>query len=205
MREDTLGLIDRLLPVVALVLGWFLNEVSQHQRLRRESRAAMGRALAELLEVRHSILVVQEVAAQLRNQLQLPDGLGGELVRALEQVVPLADAGGRYDEAVTAIASVDPLLGYRLRSKNLIPTYLRKVRSLAEVDVVDPAVFTEFDRLLTRELLSTLADDILHVARRYGLVTRYHTWRLLRRKGEPLPADFQRLLQRLREEPGAAT
>ncbi len=177
-----------LLPFGALVLGWALSELTHYLEARRQVRYAAGRALAELLEVRHYLRGIEFVFAELRRLLPLPphDALQG--MTWLEQLMPpdphLPD---RYNAALTELAATSPLLAYQLRSKEQLPLLLTKLRAAALADPTAAQLAIEADRFLRAEGLGPLEEAISHLAWRHG----FGTWFRTRVKLKRPPVDLK--------------
>jgi len=68
-------------PVLSLILGWLLNELGQLFRLRREERKAFGRAIADLLEIRHELKAFSVVFGEIKKRFPVsPDELFSLLI-----------------------------------------------------------------------------------------------------------------------------
>jgi hypothetical protein len=50
------------LPLAGVAVGWGLNECSQWFIFRRDERKPIGRALTDLLEVRHRLLAIPNLS-----------------------------------------------------------------------------------------------------------------------------------------------
>lgn len=138
--------IDKLLPVLTLVLGWSLSELSHYLRARREKTAALARAISDLLEIRHRMLVTKLVADELKRRFQVPDDAFARLRMFLGIVLPEPHGiHERYDQAVSEIASHDPVLGFQMRSQNAIPQFLSAIDSMAAGDVSTKTVLAQVE------------------------------------------------------------
>jgi hypothetical protein len=122
---------DVITALGAVVLGWLLNELSQRLRASGAKRAAAGRALSELLEIRHHLKAIETIFTVIRQRYPIAPAemLGGmQWIDALLPGDP--DLPRRYNEAVTELAATHPILAFRLRSKERIPLLLMKYRAV---------------------------------------------------------------------------
>ena len=122
---------------LGIVLSWVLNQASAYLTTERERRARIRGVLAELLEIRHTLLVqpkltnpVDVVLRFLPPALQATATLPTEARQAVEglwaQLAPDSSAlEQRYERAVAALAELDPVLSYQLRGKAGRPTIWR--------------------------------------------------------------------------------
>jgi len=59
-------------PLVSVAVGWFLHELSDTIKVRREDRRAVGNVLAELLEIRHQWRSLPACIAEVKRLFALP-------------------------------------------------------------------------------------------------------------------------------------
>lgn len=166
-------------PVLSLILGWLLNELGQLFRLRREERKAFGRAIADLLEIRHELKSFNVIFGEIKKRL--PVSPNDEFVarKFLEDFIPQTEnLQERYNEAVTLIASIDPLLGFRLRSKDQFKPFLRKLRPLLENDESTKSFIAQFEDKVSDKFAENLEKLILDLAKAH----RWKTWWKVRRR-----------------------
>jgi hypothetical protein len=58
-----------MLPLLAVAIGWLLNELSSLIRLRREDRRSAGPVLTDLLEIRHKLITLNEAVKEYLKEL----------------------------------------------------------------------------------------------------------------------------------------
>src|SRR5215213_4183762 len=94
-----------LLPLLGILAGWALNEFSGVIKLRREERAAVGRALSDLLTVRrylHAVKRMTEEAGEIK-KLSATEQVYLQLIA--DYVLPGSEGlQERLNEAVKAIS-----------------------------------------------------------------------------------------------------
>ena len=192
--------MDKIITLLAVALGWLLNELSTLLRLRREDRRAAGPVLTDLLEIRHRLVALDAVVAELGKRFEVPPQGRLLLQRFLQTLIPEAPKFVEtYEAAVSTLARVDPIIAFRVRGQPWIAPLLARLRALAAFDqagaefwsaVVEPGVLT-----LLRPGLEEL---ILDVARAHGWRT---WWRVRRRLREPVlsRSDKERIFNFLAE------
>lgn len=164
--------------------GFAAGQVNRLLIARDERRGHLGRALADLLDVRYQILTIAALQKEMASLTGAPFD---------PQIYPVAhsslpDSGeihARYDSVVSAIAAFDPLLAYKLRSKDAARSFLTTMGTAAVRD--GPAaveVFARIEPALRPEIQRALEDAILLLARKHGLRTWLRAKRVLRRELE---------------------
>jgi hypothetical protein len=166
--------VAQVITLIAVALGWLLNEVSSLLRVRREDLRAAGPVLRDLLEIRHQLVALDAVINELRKQFPLPPQARLHVQQAIQAFVPSAPRlGERYEEAVSVVARADPILAFRLGGQLLIGPMLAQLRGLA---ASDPAASEFWDAIGQPKLLGAfkphLEELILDVARAHG----WKTW-----------------------------
>jgi hypothetical protein len=187
--------IDRLFPVLALVLGWALNEMGASLRLRREDRRAFGPLLTDLLEMRHRLFGLDTALALLRPRLPVPPEALPLLRQLVQKLVPEAPRyRERFEDAVAQVARVNPILAFRLRGQPLALRVLSELRGIAGVD---PAASLVWHRIVEPGFLdllkANLEELILEVARAHGWWTWFRAWRRLKKPMELPRGEKERI------------
>lgn len=180
-----------IFALLAVALGWFLNELSSVVRLRREDRRASGPVLTSLLEIRHRLLNFDELMRELGKHLRIPSQVRLQLQQYLRTLIPeppkLIE---EYEKAVSTLAFVDPVRAFRLRGQPLIEPYLATVQGLAATTETDAEMWSA---IIEPEILGRFRANIerliLEVARAHSWVT---WWRVRRRLREPNVSDDDR-------------
>ena len=192
-----IGLIAPLIALFGVFVGWGLNQLGEVIKVRREDRRNLGKAIAELLDLRYRLAGMQKITEELRQGA----GLSELEVMALQGIVDSflpswEETHKSYDEAVNALAPADPLLSFKLRSKDLSFEVLRKVRS-ATSENEHPIAATNFlsiEAIIVNEFVKDLEPVIQQLSKRHG-------WRTARKVKAHLAKeinfheDFNRLLK----------
>ena len=100
--------------------------------VRREERKAIGRALTDLMEVRHRFLMVPKAVEAITRVLKLPADARAPLKIVLGTLFPPDQGlGKRYEESVSLVGEMNPILPFRLLSQDLIGQFLHQLRVMA--------------------------------------------------------------------------
>ncbi len=172
--------MNGIIPLLAVALGWLLNELSSLLRLRREDRRAAGPVLMDMLEIRHRLLIVDAYVKELGKQLQIPPQAQLQLRQHIQALFPESPTFiEKYEEAVSTLARVDPISAFRLRDQALIAPFLAWFRGLAASTKTDSEIWTAiFEPELLGRFKSNIEELVLDVARAHSWFT---WWRVRKR------------------------
>jgi hypothetical protein len=179
------------LPLAGVAVGWGLNQCGQWFVFRRDERKPIGRALTDLLEVRHRLLAIPRAVELMAAKLKLPADAHAPLKMALGALFPSNEGlAKRYEESVSLVSGMNPILGFRLRSQDVVGPLLQRLRTMALQD--SPQTVTMFSRMedhLVRQLSPHLELLIRELAREHGWWT---WWKIKKRLKQPLeiPEEF---------------
>lgn len=171
-----------LIPIGILIIGWLLNELGQKLRSRSTDRRAIARALADLLEIRHQTFGLKAAFDEFGKRFNLPSNFQLIILNYFNNLLPSAeDLRKRYNETIDAVASADPILGFRLRSKEILNPLLQTLRSIASGDPNTSHLWPLLESQLMQLVKSPLNEMILEVSRLHGWRTWLRVRRMLKR------------------------
>lgn len=191
--------------IIGVVVGWGLNQLSQWIVVRREERAAIGRAVADLLEIRFRLLAIPRAVEHLAKCLSMPPEMQALVQVVLSQWFP-PDSGlrERYATSIDLIAGINPILGFRLRSQDEIGPRLEQLRALSQVNAPVAAAVHHMEQIAIAQVVSHLEELILDLSRRHGWRTRYRVRTQLKKPLGEIPAALFEPLRRHFENAGRA-
>lgn len=187
--------VSIVIPILTLILGWFLNEAHARFQRRSEDKQNIGRALVELLDIRH----------RLNSLLAVPDlltPLSGISAEQLQPIVAIAmqrfypatvNVHEIYERGVAAVSRYDPLLAYRLRSKDAVHQVLGQFFAFQ-----DPTIFRDPNRLrdwgalirkLAQSVIPLLEEACVLLAKEHGWTTVRAVRKTLRSIPDSAPLD----------------
>jgi len=183
-----------IVAIVSAAVGFLLSTCTRLFETRSETRRALGKAIADLLEIRHRLLAERCVLDTLQPLVKLANLTGederqirAELLKLLPDMTQLAK---RFDETVTLIASVDPLLGFQLRSKDFVLTFGAFITNVEAKGGPCPEA-TQFEQRMSDATIPHLNEVLLDLARRHG----YRTWVRVKRSINRPMADSSTLAE----------
>jgi hypothetical protein len=177
-----------------------LSELSQRLRYRREDRKPVGSALAELLEIRHTILIWDHISKELIRIMSVPKEAALQIRMLVSSTVGTdwSKVGERFDLAVTTLSGLSPVLAFRLRSKNSLPILLQNIRHLAASDEQGRILWPIIEESLVSEIIPEFDALIEDVAAVHGWRTKRDARRILKRKIEMPPGLEEVLTESIR-------
>ncbi|MEN6338356.1 MAG: hypothetical protein ABFE01_29220, partial [Phycisphaerales bacterium] len=187
--------VDYWAGIVTLLVGWSLKEVGDRLRLRREERKPFAKAIADLLELRHRLWGITAVIGEIKKRSSIPPEAEVALRTAFDAVFPQQDdLQRRYNEAVNLVAAVDPILGFRLRSKDEFFALMQKIRPLLVAEDSIRPLIVQIEDTLSGGFLEALKDVTIELAWAHSMVT---WWRIRRRfsKAESIPKELTDLFR----------
>jgi hypothetical protein len=176
--------------VILVVIGFLLAQLKDFFAQRKERKEAVSVLLSDLLEVRHQFVGIELLIDELASLGNLPEHVKSQLRVVLDSLFPnWQELHERYDKSVTAVARLDPLLSFQLRSKDFVRPVMRTLHSLMGQDsqaaaILAPAIKNNF----VNKVEGALNGSILKLARQQSLWCWYKTRRTLR-DSKKLPDD----------------
>lgn len=175
-------------PLIGLVLGALLSGITSYFKARAERKRVIATALADLLEIRHRLVAADLMVKRLTAEFGASPAQI-TLVRSLQdQLLPgTAQLDERYDNAVTLLSGIAPVLGFTLRSKNSFPKVLSALRNIATSNNADLAQFETFESSLRAVATPSLEEAILELASAHSLPTWLKVKKLLANSAKSSP------------------
>jgi hypothetical protein len=183
--------------VVNVLIGFLMAQLTGHFGERRERKKAVSRALSDLLIIKHQLFGLEEVVEQIGNMVgNIPEHEKSQIRVVFNSLLPKwDDLHSRYDQSVTTLAGLDPLLAFELRSKDFILPVLNWMHSLM---AKDPQAAALIGPIFKTKLLSTiepvLNKSLVTLARKKGLLCWYETRRLVKKRSK-ISAELAEFLE----------
>lgn len=194
-------------PLIGVVLGSALSGLGVYLKQRGERKRTIAIALADLLEIRHNLVAVDIVLSQMRAHVDVPQDVMPAIRNALESLLlPKDGLDDRYNNAISLLAGIDPVLAFSLRSKNTFPQVMASLRNLAIGSGADMKKIESLEGILRSAVTPNFSAAAIELARHHSWSTMRRVRRLIARSGDIPPAVSQ-LFGQLRtfEIPSAPT
>lgn len=159
-------------PLIGVLLGGILSVYGQRYRSKQERRRTIGLALSDLLEIRHQLVTVDVIVRHMRNHVEIPPASLPMIRNAVDTVI--GKNGGldeRYNNAISLLAGLDPVLAFSLRSKNAVPHLLSTMRNVGIDSGADLSSLEMLESSIRAMALPKLNDAILTLARHHSYST----------------------------------
>jgi hypothetical protein len=192
-------------PLITLIIGWLLGEAGHRRRELSNDRRAIAKALADLLEVRYQTIGFKAFMDGFAERFKIPKQQIPIVLNYIKEILPNTDnLQTRYNDAVDAIAAANPILGFRLRSRDEITKYISALRRLSATDPTASLAFQDIEAFVLDAAKAPMDEIILDLAREHGFRTH---WKLKRRLSKPAydPKDLEELFSRLEKLIAAAS
>jgi hypothetical protein len=162
-----------VISLVTLLVGWLLGEASNRRRELSSDRRAISRAIADLLEVRNRTFFLKACLDEVAKRFKVPDEARPIMATVLDAFLPNTELlQKRYNDSIDALASTDPVLGFRFRSKDELPKLLKTLRELVSQDPNSARLYPHFEKQLMELIKSPMEEAILELAKAHGWRTR---------------------------------
>ncbi len=178
---DAKGALALIGPLLGVVIGWGLKEISEMIRTRREDRKVIGKALADLLEIRHRVVAIPHAMKEITNRLGFPPEFQAVIGVFLSKIAPIEAISKRYDDSVNLIAAADPLLAFRLRYKDIASALVEQLRMSAVGQPASAPDWIKVETMLLGNIGPELDKVVLELAWLHSVWTWFKTRRRLRR------------------------
>jgi len=167
-------LLQPVFPLVGVVVGAVMTGFGQIYKVRQERKRVIALALSDMLEVRHRVVTLNAALKYFQMHGNLPSVSMPHFRNFLDHIIPLDDKlDARFGEAVTLLAGMDPVFAFDLRSKNLLPQFINKLRLVATAAGEDLARYEAFESKLIEVLTPKLDEAVLRIA-------KYHSSKVYR-------------------------
>lgn len=129
--DQILSIVEKIIPLFAVAIGWGLNEFSHVFRSSKENKQAIAHALSVLLDIRFQAVYFEHMFSVLRKH-----GMPEEAVPVIRVLIEKTGIGKQglseeYEEALKVVAKHAPLVAYEYRSRASFPDFLRNLRGMA--------------------------------------------------------------------------
>lgn len=174
--------------LIGVIVGAILSGIAGYFRSRAEHKRTIALALTDLLEIRHYISGIEVVLQAIRKRFDVPAEASLTLQTLIEQMYPLNDdVHKRYDNAISLLAGLDPLLAFHLRSKNTLPSLLSTLRSTGESAGISKDAVVQIESTLRLSLAPRLDEAVIELASRHSLNTKRRVKKLISSSKETPP------------------
>lgn len=193
-----MDVISILAPLIGVVIGSMLTGLGVFLKERHERKRIISIALAELLEIRHRLVVLDTLMDDIRKLLGLNDEACLIVRNFLETFIPDCEGGDeRYNNAVSLIAGSNPVLAFSLRSKNSAPRFLAALRYFAIESGIDLKQYDMLESSLRSAIIPNVNDAAIELAKSLSWTTKRQVVKLID-DGCKMPHELMVVIEQLK-------
>lgn len=189
---------ESITTICSVILGAGIAGAGTLWQARIDRKKALAMALADLLETRHRMITFQTMMQELKEQFQVNDEQISVIRSVLNQILPQdPDLHERYSESVRIIAGVDPLLAYRMRSKDMVPDFLDNLTLITSQNGIPAQQISKFEESLRKFIIPVLDEALLELADTHSRKLLKDVKKII---NAPKPPELQQLIDEMKTQ-----
>ena len=157
-------IIEKLIPLIAVAIGWSLSEFSYIFRSSKEHKQAIAQALSVLLDVRFQIVYLEHMIPVFKK-----NGIPDEAIPVIRMVFD--KVGGEkmglneeYEKALEVVAKHAPLIAYEYRSRASFPDFLKNLREIAIENGMSIGSMAQIESKLNSMVIPRMNELVINLA-----------------------------------------
>ncbi len=108
--------VDSIIPVICLVLGFFLNEIGRFFRAKRDERLNYGRLITDLLQILEEVRVIQAITSNMSKEVGTVPNVEDVRKQLIQYNISRPERFlEKFHDSVQVIAGTDPWLAHELK------------------------------------------------------------------------------------------
>lgn len=172
---------DAFATLAVVAFGWFLNELAHARRAGAATRGAIGRVIADLLDIRHRLRSGDLILNEIGKRVALSAADRAQFLPLLNQIFPPdPELQNRLRHTISDIAAVRPLLAFRLMGKETSLQIMATFEALT-TPLAEPSATLPVSSLLRAELIEVLDETLSGLSLAHGVTTWWSIRSALRR------------------------
>lgn len=192
-----MDVLSVIAPLVGVVLGSALSGLATYLKQRGERKRTIAVALADLLEIRHRLVTIDVVFDKIRARVDVSAEIMPVLRNCLDSfLLPNDGLDDRYNNAISLLAGIDPVLAFSLRSKNAFPRFLGSLRKLVIGSGTSLKEFESLESTLRLAVQPNFNAAAMELAGYHSWSTKRRVRRLIAHTGE-IPPEVTRIFDQL--------
>lgn len=185
-------MVNIIVALVSVVVGWFLNEISKYFSYRQELRSARGIVLSFLYSLHTNFRLAHHIKKQISEVVSEESSSQISLQILRYQFGLLAEMKEDFFQAVIEVSKEDPVVSMDVFYKVY---YIMSIVELFHEE--GPEYWPSMEKLLVSpDVFDKLNSYILRLSRRHGLLTWYRMRRAMKTPFEP-DDKVQQLLEEI--------
>lgn len=180
-------LIAALTGLITGLIGLALGRISERLKNVDERRRKVSKALCELLELHHGLRAYQRTLQLCKDRFKKIGVPEFQIRQVIFSMGIQFDAalGPRYDNAVTQLAEVEPVLAFRLRNKHQIHDWLKLANSFPLQTAQDQKLFMSAESQILDMFLPHLREHVATLAKHLNFSVKRDIRAMLEDSSDP--------------------
>lgn len=179
--------------------GLVSSELTRLLTTREKRRQHLSRLLTELLEVRRISVQTSQITKLMAGLIPAELDFGTVIQQVQGLIVNPQKLHERYESAVNELSSLDPLLAYRLRASDLLPSVTNVISQIPVNNPIAAEVRRNIAGIAGESCSPALDDAVLRVAGELGRKVDHDTKAILAKQLET-PEGGKKLLDLLQDK-----
>lgn len=152
-------------PLIGVILGSAISGLGAYFRSRTERKRLIACALSDLLEIRHYFVSIDVILREIKSRTPISQEMAHSFRAQINSIIPMdSNIHKRYEEAVSLLAGIDPVLAFKMRSKNKILDILDVIRTYSASNGASPFQIEEFETVFRTATTPAMDKAVLELA-----------------------------------------
>lgn len=189
---------ESVTTIFSVILGAGIAGAGTLWQARIDRKKALAMALADLLETRHRLITFQTMIEELKKHFQVNDEQISIIRNLMSQILPQdPDLHERYSKSVRIIAGVDPLLAYRMRSKDMVSDLMDNINLMTTQNGIPAQGISKFEESLRSFVIPLLDEALLELAQEHSSKLHKDVKKVL---NAPKPPELQQWIEEMKRQ-----
>lgn len=175
-------------PLIGVILGSTISGISVYFRSRTERKRLIACALSDLLEIRHYFVNIDVILREIKSRTPISQETVHSFRTQIKSIIPMdSNIHERYEEAISLLAGIDPVLAFKMRSKNKILDIFDTIRQYSTSNGASPFQIEEFETILRTAITPAMDKAVLELAALHSSTTSQQVKEIVASANGPQP------------------
>ncbi|CAM3328557.1 hypothetical protein [Polaromonas hydrogenivorans] len=175
-------------PLIGVILGSTISGIGVYFRSRTERKRLIACALSDLLEIRHYFVNIDVILREIKSRTPISQETVHSFRTQIKSIIPMdSNIHERYEEAISLLAGIDPVLAFKMRSKNKILDIFDTIRQYSTSNGASPFQIEEFETILRTAITPAMDKAVLELAALHSSTTSQQVKEIVASANGPQP------------------